>query len=187
MGDLGGRLARFDAGNKRNAIPRDAEALMFVPKAKLDAATKAVAALNEIVRAELASVEPDLQVTTAKFKGRGKVFKKALQKKLTKGISAMPHGVIKMSADIPGLVETSTNLAVITTSKKDVAIQTSQRSSVASEIVDDDADGQGRVRPRRCDGDGLGRLSRAGSRTSTPRSSRTPWRPTRRCTEEARR
>jgi dipeptidase D len=136
VGDLGGRLARFDAGNKRNAIPRDAEALMFVPKAKLDAATKAVAALNEIVRAELASVEPDLQVTTARFKGRGKVFKKALQKKLTKGISAMPHGVVKMSADIPGLVETSTNLAVITTGKKDVAIQTSQRSSVASEIVD---------------------------------------------------
>jgi dipeptidase D len=41
-----------------------------------------------------------------------------------------------MSADIPGLVETSTNLAVITTGKKDVSIQTSQRSSVASEIVD---------------------------------------------------
>jgi dipeptidase D len=134
LGEYGARLARFDAGNKRNAIPRDAEALVFVPKAKLDAAMKAVAALNDVVRAELASVEPDLALTAAKFKGRGKVFKKGLQKKLTMGISALPHGVIKMSADISWLVETSTNLAVITTTKKDIVIQTSQRSSVASEI-----------------------------------------------------
>ena len=51
-------------------------------------------------------------------------------------ISAMPHGVVKMSADIPGLVETSTNLAVINTTKKEIVIQTSQRSSVASEIAE---------------------------------------------------
>jgi dipeptidase D len=134
LGEFGARLARFDAGNKRNAIPRDAVALVFIPKKKLDDAMKAVAALNDIVRAELASVEPALEVTAGKYKGRCKVIKKALQKKLTMGISALPHGVIKMSADIPGLVETSTNLAVITTSKKDIVIQTSQRSSVASEI-----------------------------------------------------
>jgi len=136
LGAVGARLARFDAGNKRNAIPRDAVALVFVPKKHVNAALQAVAAVNETVRAELSSVEPSLEVTATKFKGRGKVFKKALQKKLTMGISALPHGVIKMSADISWLVETSTNLAVITTSKKDVVIQTSQRSSVASEIVE---------------------------------------------------
>ena len=130
----GARLARFDAGNKRNAIPRDAQALVFVPKTKLDAALEAVAALNDIVRAELSSVEPTLEVTASKVRAGGKVFKKALQKKLTMAISAMPHGVIKMSADISWLVETSTNLAVINTTKKDIVIQTSQRSSVASEI-----------------------------------------------------
>jgi dipeptidase D len=60
--------------------------------------------------------------------------KKAVQAKLLATISALPHGVIKMSADIPGLVETSTNLGVITTGKKDISVATSQRSSVASEI-----------------------------------------------------
>ena len=53
---------------------------------------------------------------------------------ITKALAAMPHGVMKMSADIPGLVETSTNLAIIRTEKSKVVVTTSQRSSVASEI-----------------------------------------------------
>jgi dipeptidase D len=51
-----------------------------------------------------------------------------------KTISALPHGVMKMSADIPNLVETSTNVAIIRSDAKKVEIITSQRSSVASEI-----------------------------------------------------
>jgi dipeptidase D len=134
VGSLGGRLARIDGGNKRNAIPRDAVAVMFVPKTQLELAKAAVSAINDICKAELSSVEPNLEVSLARFKGRGKVLKKAVQKKLTMALSALPHGVIKMSADIPGLVETSTNLGVITTGKKDISVATSQRSSVASEI-----------------------------------------------------
>jgi dipeptidase D len=136
IGGIGGRLARIDGGNKRNAIPRDAVALLFVPKARLADANAIVAEMNATCRTELATVEPDLAITAAAIKARGKVFKKSLQKKLTQVIAGLPHGVIKMSADIPGLVETSTNVAVVTTGKKDVTLATSQRSSVASEIVE---------------------------------------------------
>lgn len=62
-------------------------------------------------------------------KGRGNALNQIMQ-----ALSALPHGVIKMSADIPSLVETSTNLAVVTTEGKTVSVATSQRSSVASEI-----------------------------------------------------
>jgi dipeptidase D len=134
VGALGGRLARIDGGNKRNAIPRDAAALMFVPRRQAELARAAVAAVNDVCRAELASVEPGLAVTAAPFKGRCKVVKKGLQKKLTMALAGLPHGVIKMSADIPGLVETSTNVGVITTDRKGISVATSQRSSVASEI-----------------------------------------------------
>jgi dipeptidase D len=93
-----------------------------------------------VARAELSSVEPDLQVSVAVPAGakkkKGKVLKKSLQKRLLQTIAGLPHGVIKMSADIPGLVETSTNVAMITTGKKDIVLATSQRSSVASEIVE---------------------------------------------------
>jgi dipeptidase D len=133
---LGVRLASIDGGNKHNAIPRETEALLFVPKKKWDNVVAAVAACNGVVKAENATVEPDLTVSIAVKKGvkRGKVFRKPLAKRLTQTIAALPHGVIKMSADIPGLVETSTNVAVIRTEKKAVVIATSQRSSVASEI-----------------------------------------------------
>jgi dipeptidase D len=134
LGDVGARLARIDGGNKRNAIPRDAVALVFVPRKYVDEAKARVAAMNDVCRAELSSVEPSLEIAAAAFKGRCKVVKKGLQKKLTLALAGLPHGVIKMSADIPGLVETSTNLGVITTGKKDISVATSQRSSVASEI-----------------------------------------------------
>ncbi len=136
VGALGGRLARIDGGNKRNAIPRDASALLFIPKARVEHAIKEIASFNGVARAELPTVEPGLQVTAQVVKIRSKVFKRGLQKKIMQAITGLPHGVIKMSAEIPGLVETSTNVAVITTSKKDIALATSQRSSVASEIVE---------------------------------------------------
>ncbi len=134
--DFGGRLARIDGGNKRNAIPRDAAALVFVPKAKAAEAREAVAAFGVLARAELATVEPDLQVTAEPVRARGKVFRRALQRNVLRTLQALPHGVIKMSAEIPWLVETSTNVAVVTTARKSVSIATSQRSSVESEIHD---------------------------------------------------
>lgn len=134
--EMGGRLSKWNGGSKRNAIPRDSEAVVYVPKAKADAALAAVEEFNRVARAEVATAEPNLAVTAQVLKGvrGGKVVRKAVQKKLTQTIAGLPHGVIKMSADIPGLVETSTNVAVVTTDKKSIDVQTSQRSSVASEI-----------------------------------------------------
>ena len=131
---LSARLASVDGGNKHNAIPREAEALLFLPKRKWEEAVAAVAQSNIMISAELGSVEPDLTITLAPTKKKGKVLAKKLQKQLCSTIAALPHGVTKMSADIPGLVETSTNVAVVRTEKKSVTVATSQRSSVASEI-----------------------------------------------------
>ena len=97
-----------------------------------------MAEFNTTVKAEFATVDPGLEVSLAAIKGakRGKVLKGAFQKKLLKTLSALPHGVIKMSPDIPGLVQTSTNVAIITTGRKSISVATSQRSSVASEIIE---------------------------------------------------
>ncbi len=137
MGASGARLAKIDGGNKRNAIPREAHATVFVPKTRLEAAKALAATWNDTVRAELKSVEPDLQLAVTEIKGRkGSVMKRKYQKQITSVLSALPHGVIKMSADISWLVETSTNVAVITTTGRKVVLATSQRSSVASEIAE---------------------------------------------------
>ena len=135
LAEIGARVSTIDGGNKHNAIPREAEALLFIPAKKWEKAVALVSLLNDTVKAELATVEPELVLSLSAAKGvrKGKVLKKGLQKKISQTISALPHGVIKMSADIPGLVETSTNVAVIKSDKKSVQIATSQRSSVASE------------------------------------------------------
>lgn len=133
--DLGARLSLIEGGNKRNAIPREARAVLFVPKKNLKEANDIVASMNTTIKAEFATVEKDLSITMKAMKGSKKirVMKKGQQRKILQTISALPHGVIKMSADIPDLVETSTNVAVINTTKKAVVLSTSQRSSVASE------------------------------------------------------
>jgi dipeptidase D len=134
--NLGVRVAKLEGGNKRNAIPRETVALIFVPKAKLTAAKSLVKKWNDIVKAEFASVEKDLTVTLDQVTApKGvKVIKKQHVAQVLQSIVALPHGVLKMSADIPGLVETSTNVAVINTDTKSVTLATSQRSSVASEL-----------------------------------------------------
>ena len=137
LSDIGARLSSVEGGNKHNAIPREAEALVFIPKKKIDDAQAVVNAFNVMAKAELATAEPDLAVSMSVQKStKGKVIKKGQQKKILKTVAALPHGVIKMSADISGLVETSTNVAVIRTEKKAVVVATSQRSSVASEILE---------------------------------------------------
>jgi dipeptidase D len=138
LSDFGVRVANMEGGNKSNAIPREAEALVYIPKAKLGQAKKVVSVYHQTMKAELASVEPDLVVELEVLKNvkKGKVIKKQLQAFVLKTIAALPHGVIKMSADIPGLVETSTNVAVLRTEKGKISLITSQRSSVASEILE---------------------------------------------------
>ena len=136
LAPLGARLAGIEGGNKRNAIPREVEARLYVPGKAWEQAAELVARYNHIIKAEFATVEPGLEIQIAPLKGarKGKVLSPAIQKKLCKTLSALPHGVIRMSPDIPGLVQTSTNLAIITTGRKSISVATSQRSSAASEI-----------------------------------------------------
>jgi dipeptidase D len=133
---LGVRLSSFEGGNKRNAIPREAEAKIFITGKAWTQAADLVAQWNSTIKAEFATVEPGLEISLIRLKGakKGKVLKRAIQTKLYRTVSALPHGVIKMSPDIPGLVQTSTNVAIIATGKKSISVATSQRSSVASEI-----------------------------------------------------
>ena len=130
------RLAEINGGNKHNAIPREAFAVVLVPKNDEKKLKKFIAKYNETVKSEYAAVEPDLVVSMEKHSAPEKVMDEKTQKHLINALYAIPHGVIKMSNDIPGLVETSTNLAVVETKGKNINIVTSQRSPVYSQNVD---------------------------------------------------
>jgi len=130
------RLASINGGNKHNAIPREAFAVVAVPKKDEKKLKKFAASYNETVKAEFMAVEPDLVVSIEKHEMSSKFINEKVQRNLVNALYAVPHGVTKMSNDIPGLVETSNNLAVVETKEKNIDIVTSQRSSVASENVD---------------------------------------------------
>ena len=134
--NYGIRLVSINGGSKHNAIPRECFATIRVAKKSADDVKGYVEHYNEIVKAELTSVEPTLNVVAENSKSKSKVIDKTTAKNLIDSLYAVPNGVIKMSADIPGLVETSTNLAVITTKGKTVEAILSHRSSVESEKVD---------------------------------------------------
>jgi len=136
LSELGARLSSMDGGNMRNAIPRECSALLYLPSQKLDEAESLVAELDATFRGELASVDPDLILTIHRQGGseQGSVIDRVLQQKLCKTVAALPSGVQQMSTDIQGLVETSTNVSVITTSGNDIVLITSQRSSSASRL-----------------------------------------------------
>lgn len=137
LSELGARVASLEGGSKRNAIPREARAVVLLPKSKARKAQKLVAALEDTLRAEVSATDPDLQVSWRDLgEGEGTVLKRPLQKKILQAISGLPHGVIKMSPVIADLVETSTNVAVVSMSEDSIRLDTSQRSSVASEIAE---------------------------------------------------
>jgi dipeptidase D len=130
----GARLASIRGGSKHNAIPREAFAVVCVPKSRARKAHKLVGRWQSIVRDELGSVEPDLRVSVTEAAGAlPDILKRKHQKQILQTISALPHGVMKMSAAISWLVETSTNVAVVATEGDTVSLATSQRSSVGSE------------------------------------------------------
>jgi len=134
---LGARLSRIGGGNKHNAIPRECVMHLYLPADRIEQAENLTGDLHGAVSSELSVADPDINIAfISDFSGaeNGKVVKRALQRKLSRVLAALPHGVIRMSADIAGLVETSSNVAVISTGEDSLFITTSQRSSVASEL-----------------------------------------------------
>jgi len=133
---FGVRLNEFDGGNLRNAIAREAEAIVLVNKAIIDKFNKLVEEFNKTVKKELKTTEPDLVVKTFQVERPYFVIDESSQRKLINVLYACPHGVIEMSRDIPNFVETSTNLASVKTESDYFYITTSQRSSVQSSLED---------------------------------------------------
>ena len=130
------QLASFNGGSKRNAIPREAEAVLFVPGPNREAFEASLRAAADEIAEEIKAVDPGLElaVTGAAEDEDAGPLNEGSQKALLYLLFGLPHGVLAMSHDIPGLVETSTNLATVETLTDKVWISMNSRSSVGSAI-----------------------------------------------------
>ncbi len=131
---LGVSLAKIEGGSLRNAIPREAFGVLTVKKSKVGKVIAVVEEMEKVIKSELAATDPGLKITVEEVEVPKKVMKKGKQKKLTKAVMACPNGVIRMSDSMEGLVETSSNLAIVKSDKKagTVICAALMRSSVDS-------------------------------------------------------
>ena len=127
-------VAAIHGGNLRNAIAREAEAVIGIPYSSKD---NVVAELNQfaaIIEGEVGDIEKGMKLTIETVDTPETVIEKEVADRLIKALIVCPHGVQGMSRSMPGLVETSTNMASVKMIEPGVIkVETSQRSSVESE------------------------------------------------------
>jgi len=127
-----GFLAGIEGGNKHNAIPREAWATVVIPAGGAGDFFARLDAEFARVRAELSVPEPAMKMTVDEAAAPDDVWSAEAGARVLRLLVALPHGVISMSYDIPGLVETSTNLAAVKRADGALKVLMSSRSSVAS-------------------------------------------------------
>ncbi len=130
------RIFSINGGSKHNAIPRESEYDLLINGSDIAKVKEALEKAAAMLQNEYKNVEREVKITLTELaEYPSKVFQREFQQRILNFIYALPHGVKKMSASIPGLVETSTNAAIVRTTDNQLSFLTSQRSSVASEII----------------------------------------------------
>lgn len=136
MQKYGMRLADIEGGNLHNAIPREAHALCAVPMEYKEAVRVDLNIFISEIENEYSATEPNLSMDLESEAPVEYVMEQKAMERFLLSIYAVHHGVYAMSQDIPGLVETSTNLASIKVCDGTIKVVTSQRSSILSSRKD---------------------------------------------------
>jgi dipeptidase D len=129
------RLARIEGGNKHNAIPREAVATVVVSEADRGRVKDLLAAEFEAIGTEFAPAEPHMGFEAGDAPMPDTVWTAESSLGALQLLVSLPHGVLAMSYDISGLVETSTNLATVVVRSGNLVIGMSSRSSTATALT----------------------------------------------------
>jgi dipeptidase D len=133
---FGLRIASLDGGGLRNAIPREAFAVVSVRQSEAAELEAFVAEQAGILRAEHASTDPGLQVLLNPAAAPENLFPAGFQTGFLAAVYACPHGIHRLSPDVAGLVQTSNNLASVKAAAGTFEIMCLTRGSVDSEKLD---------------------------------------------------
>ena len=131
--DEGMLLASVDGGGLRNAIPREAEAVVLLPAGRSGTVIEALKHFEQVVVAEFAGIEDSIEMHAEPCALPERMIARAVGERLVRAVLACPDGVRRMSMSMPGLVQTSSNLARVVSDGRTVRLQSLLRSSVNSE------------------------------------------------------
>jgi dipeptidase D len=125
-------IAAIDGGSKRNAIPREASATVAIEGTHRQDLAMVVAGVEDLVQSDLGAFDAGLRITLESAARPEQVWADADAVEVVGLLASQHHGVLAMSPDVAGLVQTSTNLAIVSTKDDEVMIETSQRSPIES-------------------------------------------------------
>lgn len=126
-------LCDISGGSLHNAIPRDASAVFAVQSADKESVRVDFNVFAAEVQDEYAATEPNMRFTLQSTDPVNRAIEPECARRLLKSVHAVFNGVFAMSQDVPGLVETSSNLASLKrTGDSVITVTTSQRSSIES-------------------------------------------------------
>jgi dipeptidase D len=125
-------ISEIAGGSAQNAIPREASAVVLLDSTKEKELRPLIAKTESEFKADLGAFDPGLQITVEKVTRSEKAIDSADARRVVDLLVTVPHGVLAMSPDVPGLTQNSTNLATITSKADTVEIVTSQRSAIES-------------------------------------------------------
>lgn len=123
-------VAGIKGGSKHNAIPREAAAIVVLDAAHELELRALLGGMEADFRSELGAFDPGLKIVLESVARPAQVLAAVDAAAVAGLLASLPHGVLAMSPDVPGLVQTSTNLAIASTHEDCVEIETSQRSSI---------------------------------------------------------
>ncbi len=127
------RVANIKGGEKDNAIPREAEAVLLLKKEDVKAIKLLIARLNKICSKEYEEIEESILFSLLPMKEKvGQCFSKETTEKLTSILFLLPYGIQSMDAHYTDLVESSSNIGAVKTEKEEIIFYNALRSSVES-------------------------------------------------------
>ena len=125
-------IASLTGGSAQNAISREASAVVVLDAAREQDLRSLITKLHAEHKADLGGFDSDLQVSVEKVDRPAKVIDTNDAKQAVHLLATLHHGILAMSPDVPGLVQNSTNLAIVSTKGDVIEIVTSQRSAIES-------------------------------------------------------
>src|SRR5271169_573287 len=132
MGNLPAEIAVVNGGSAQNAIPREAAAVVVLDAAREDELRSLLSGCEAEWKADLGGFDPELQISVEKAARPDAVLEAVDAKRIIDLLVTVPHGVVAMSPDVPGLVQNSTNLAIVSLNGDVAEVVTSQRSAIES-------------------------------------------------------
>jgi len=124
-------IAEINGGAKMNAIPRETDAIVLLNSNDKENLEIEIREWNRVIKNELKSADPDVNIELEYIEQKPeRVFSDETMNKVISALMLIPNGIQTMSMEIKGLVQSSTNLGVVTTNDKEVSLESAVRSSI---------------------------------------------------------